>query len=545
MRRILALLLAMLASGPSAADMYQDGSNAKLPEARANLHTAPAIDVRDYGAKCDGTTDDLPAFQAADAALAANSGGMIGVPGYPRICRLASGYEASLGVGLVGLEPILVSHDPARQIGPRIQCATLNAPCVTVGQPANSTGGLIKNLIVGYNGTPTAGAKAVVIRGYNSICDNVAVYNAYDAFTFTGGISSRCNNLFTSSIVHDHVTQDGSPELYINGARFNGPVASNAFVVFTGQDPNGFMCNQCQFNLASISPSYLFQFRNITSQTNGIYQLVNSVVDMSLGTCQALIKTDATAFVNRMQISNSFINAPVCNFIDQSTQLQAPHALQVTNNPFVAVSGINISAGTTTAAPVFDFRGNVIFNNVTLGTGAASWTGIFSDNKVSGSLTVTSAGGPWLDLALNNNRVSGTITDTAATGKIYYSGVGQSWVPVPKLGATTVSVTGTAGTATRQSDGSIKYHLAFTVSNKNGGTGALTVTGAPYTCADNARAILGGTGYLGLTGAPQIGALGGGGFALNQYTATGTTALLDTNVQVGTVVTADVVCPAT
>jgi hypothetical protein len=165
---------------------------------------------------------------------------------------------------------------------------------------------------------------------------------------------------------------------------------------------------------------------------------------------------------------------------------------------------------------------------------------------VSGALTVTSTGGAWPSLQLMNNVVGGTFDDTAATGTIRSTGPARTWTPVVKLGATTVTTTGAAGTATRQPDSSIKYHMGFTISNENAGTGALTVTGAPYQCADFGRAILGGSSYLGLTGAPLVSAAtAGGGFTFSQSGATGYTALNETNTQAGTIVVADVVCPAT
>lgn len=64
MTRTLALLLALLAiSRPAAADMYPDASNAKLPEAAANLGVQ--VNVRHYGAHGDGTNHPATAEQQA------------------------------------------------------------------------------------------------------------------------------------------------------------------------------------------------------------------------------------------------------------------------------------------------------------------------------------------------------------------------------------------------------------------------------------------------------------------------------------------------
>jgi hypothetical protein len=53
---------------PAHADMYQDSSNAKLPEARANLGAWPTVDAqRDLGCKGDGVTDNAACIAAAAA----------------------------------------------------------------------------------------------------------------------------------------------------------------------------------------------------------------------------------------------------------------------------------------------------------------------------------------------------------------------------------------------------------------------------------------------------------------------------------------------
>lgn len=102
MRRLVPVLAALLLASPAAADMYQDASNANLPEARLNLHAQPSLDARDFGMKCDGTTDDKAAFQAAlDAAQTRGAAVTISAQGNaPSVCTLASAVDVRPGVGI-------------------------------------------------------------------------------------------------------------------------------------------------------------------------------------------------------------------------------------------------------------------------------------------------------------------------------------------------------------------------------------------------------------------------------------------------------------
>lgn len=82
-----------LSQGPCASGVQTDASGVVscLPDA---LH-----DVRDYGATCDGTTDDVAAFNAAYADLSASGGGTLLVPG-GKTCRISGDVLARSNVAL-------------------------------------------------------------------------------------------------------------------------------------------------------------------------------------------------------------------------------------------------------------------------------------------------------------------------------------------------------------------------------------------------------------------------------------------------------------
>lgn len=543
-------------SGPSPANGGATVTLGNVPPqvGRPNLHALPRVNIRDYNVTpASSAASVTAAFVAADAYLAANGGGMITIPN-DGTYKLATGFVASDFVGIEGGESIIPTTSGAapRGVGPHIECQTISTACVTVGHPdASHEGGAINNLIVSYNGTPVAGAHAVVIQGHNTQCQNVMVYNAWDAFTFQQGLSAHCSGLYTANIYNRHIVQDGFPEVYVSQSRFgmNGPgdqANSESYIGQTGHDPNGFLCDQCQFNLGNQSPHHLVDYYDLTSQINGLVTISNSVADMTIGNCQSLIKTDSSSFVNRLLIISSTLNAPTCPMLDQSAQLKAPVGLKILDNLLIAVSDITIdTAGAGDLS--FDISHNKIIGNVALNSGDATSQGIYSKNKLLGNLTVTSTGGAWQSLTLDVGRVSGSITDTAATGAIFYTGPGHAFTPVVRYGVTAATLSGSSGTATRQPDGSVRYRFAAAISNLNAGTGAVNVSGYPYSCQTWAfnsvsQEILGGSGLASLTGSPVI-VLGSASISLVQSAATGYSALTETNVPVSAIIKGDINCP--
>jgi len=70
MRRWLSLVFALLLAFPAVADMYQDGSNAKFPEAREKLGITSGCDpVAEFGADPTGATDAAPAINQCAALI--------------------------------------------------------------------------------------------------------------------------------------------------------------------------------------------------------------------------------------------------------------------------------------------------------------------------------------------------------------------------------------------------------------------------------------------------------------------------------------------
>lgn len=94
-----------------------DGSTATLPDMRQNLRAFPDIDVRDYGAVCDGVVDDSNGIQNAIAATQDAGGGTIAIPS-GHTCAIASTLNVTKsGVRFVCVAPIGVDKSLTRNVG--------------------------------------------------------------------------------------------------------------------------------------------------------------------------------------------------------------------------------------------------------------------------------------------------------------------------------------------------------------------------------------------------------------------------------------------
>src|SRR5262249_40530876 len=107
LKRVLSLLALVLFSAPVLATSISNGESGAGVRSKVNL-IGTGYNVLDYGAKCDGTTDDAPAIQATINALPA-SGGIVLIPGLCKINNTitigngtSSVVSTTYGVRLIG-----------------------------------------------------------------------------------------------------------------------------------------------------------------------------------------------------------------------------------------------------------------------------------------------------------------------------------------------------------------------------------------------------------------------------------------------------------
>ena len=115
-----------------------------------------SIDVRAYGAVCDGSTNDSPAFELAIAAIGL-TGGRAEVPATGHGCKLNTGIQVTNeGYSGIALEGVAGTYFPGYtdntqsdwlQRGSSIICGDLSNACITI----KGNGTIIRNLTFWYN----------------------------------------------------------------------------------------------------------------------------------------------------------------------------------------------------------------------------------------------------------------------------------------------------------------------------------------------------------------------------------------------------------
>ena len=133
-----------------------------LPNLTGTVAIERVYDVRAYGAKCDDSTDDTAAIQAAiDAAEATGQGGVVQFP--VGICIHTALTMDEPGVILRGMGASTSNN------GTRLSCNITTGTCITMQSSCTYCG--VENLGIGARGTPT---DLVLIDGTSASNDHVS-----------------------------------------------------------------------------------------------------------------------------------------------------------------------------------------------------------------------------------------------------------------------------------------------------------------------------------------------------------------------------------
>ena len=397
-----------------------------------------------FGAKCDGVTDDTTAINGA----LATSGGIRLAVRAGAVCFSATGITVPPGSTLAGM-----SFEPGNPTaGSRIMCAP-NVNCVTVGNGTLGTG-RIENLVVETNNTatPTGGSCIYIDGGFNVTLERVMVWDCYDGYywqstnSLTGktaaGLGGKMRETYSGKIADAHVVADGWPELRIDQSRFGvngvGDLPAVAYVRIMGgntANPAGggpdtiYLVND-QLNQGAVAASYGVQFSSCSGWTTAPRDIVIDDVHVEAVSTADITSDSTCTRVLYLHIANSqfpnvgigfwALNAATAlsnatmtgNFINSATfNLSNP----INSDSFIG----NYIGGSVSIAPSVQVNdlvmdGNVIGNTVTLTSPSNNSTMDFSGNTTQG-ITVS---GPWSQLNIQGGDIrSGTLTNTA-TGNV-------------------------------------------------------------------------------------------------------------------------------
>jgi hypothetical protein len=233
------------------------------------------VNIVDFGAKCDGVTDDAAAINAA-LVYVSDSSRSTTVRMNGCTARVASTIFIPNGITFEGKA---FTSGNASTLNSRILCDATVSPCIQGG--SNNGQVSIRRLYVQRaGGTPAANLIGIRIQNaYNVTLEDVMVKNHGVGYYFLAtpasglGLGAMMTRVYSGAISDAHIVVDGWPELRISQSRFGmnggGDYASNAYVRFTGGTagtsggPNTFVAENSQFNSGSTPALHWLEFVNL------------------------------------------------------------------------------------------------------------------------------------------------------------------------------------------------------------------------------------------------------------------------------------------
>ena len=137
---------------------------------------------------------------------------------------------------------------------------------------------------------------------------------------------------------------------------------------------------------------------------------------------------------------------------------------------------------------------------MTFTAGDTSATAILTGNEFFGGYTIA---GQWATLSIGNN--IGPIADTATGGVYFGAGNGGTWTPALSSTGATFTYSSQVGTWGRTASGGYQAYFSVALQSATGlGSGAVSITGLPVTCASRpaGSTLYSFNGFTGLSGTP-------------------------------------------
>lgn len=422
------------------------------------LRNAVTANVQlDFGAKCDGSTDDTSAFTAAFATAQT-----VIVPS--AACVSSSGFTVPTGHTLQGTSfsagyPITVGTSI-------IECPASVSHCVTLGNGSTNDTTVVRNIsILGTGGTPTGTSNGLYIDGgYNVVLDTVNVRNFQYLYHFQGqpstgsGISAHAQLLFGAQAGLAYVWQDGWPELYINNARFGSNGGADystvqAFVQITGAAgtaPNTLVLTDVQANQGTgTGVLYGISWVSCTAGPPCVPTIDGTtwkIADAHFeGLTSGFLHSDSTwNVIQRLDVTDVVVNNPSapCTLLNTATTLSQS---SFKGNKFFC-NAFTVSPSSE-SIDFTNFYSNFFQGTASFTPGSGTSTIGFSDNNFNGAVSFTGS----MSLGLHGNTYASTL-GLAITGGAAVSEPGLlynfSSLPVCSVGERLSSLTVQNGSTT-------------------------------------------------------------------------------------------------
>ncbi|GEM_PF-2675568 len=345
--------------------------NMKLPDTGAILRSLQdklkdQVDVEDFGAKCDGSSDDTAPFRAGVAALKARGrGGFLNLP--PRACIISGTIDGASGVYIRGKgrdSTAILTNSPTGDV----------FRFGTAGASYNNFG--MFDLAIGSTVTRTSGA-LIAMSGGRGTFRSVILRGGFDGMTIDNYGNQAVvdvNDLLAEGMTNECISLgkfSTSPALFANGLHLSGSTLAQCGTSMAFYSASGIYVQDVESYQAR-GTAYLFQPSTNHIGIQGVW-INQTLADSSAGDGWYFA---GTGKIGEVKITSSQASSSGGHGleINPGTNLDS---LQITDfqSTFNVQHGMRIGGGTNVTV-----RGGEFYHN---GTGSGG-LGIAVENNVGG-----------------------------------------------------------------------------------------------------------------------------------------------------------------